>query len=154
MPNPFTNDDNGGNPSRGLTIDHGVVMTSPSDAKHQVVVRTGRFEASIPCKVATTAKGDVNIPPVGAHVLIGYRGDDLPVVLAHYYANPDDVPSHEDGERIISHHASDTEIALKPNGNIVIDGGGKGAIHDVETTKDADGHVTDITLKRRSDILI
>lgn len=38
--------------------------------------------------------------------------------------------------------------------DVIINGGTKGAIHEVSTTEDSDGHVTSVSVSRRSDILI
>lgn len=45
-------------------------------------------------------------------------------------------------------------VSIQSDGDVVINGGSKGVIYDINTTTDADGHVTSVDPQRRSDILI
>jgi len=139
-------------------IGAGVVVTPPvsSGSDQYVSVMSDVFDAPIPAQISAPSKGDVIALETGQPVLLGYMSDTDPpaIVLGHRYINDDTVPSVVSGERVIGHVASETTIRFKPNGDLVIDGGSKGVIHDIDITTDAGGHVADITLHRRDDILI
>ncbi len=90
--------------------------------KHIVKVRN-KDEEIIDCQVATTHHGSVYIPPEDSQVLIGYREDQIPVVLHSLYPfkeDEDNVPSYEVGEVKIGHPISGAEIYLNKNGELKI----------------------------------
>jgi hypothetical protein len=126
----------------------------------------------VPMRTLIKSTGDIYIPDESANLRVVYAETqaEYPLILGFAYTSDDDVPVYRTGERRISHTKTDTDIhfdedgnvtvdveggavlEVKENGDVVINGGSKGAIYDIDTTKDAEGHVTDITLKRRSDI--
>lgn len=58
-------------------------------------------------------------------------------------------------EIVLDDSGSDPEVRINTDsGSIVINDGSQGAITDVQTTKDSDGHVTDITLVRSNEVFI
>lgn len=153
-----------------------VVGTSPENhaIAAQPITSTGTEQTkSTGENVAVTVPehGDVAMPSVGDLVVLASFRADTKIVLGTFYDDAGDIPSVVEGERVISHDDSDTTIRLKPNGDVEIDaennvivdggdveinpdgavkidGGGTNVVTDVETTKDADGHVTDITIVR------
>lgn len=135
----------------------GVVATPPTveGGITYVAVMPAQFDTPIPAQVPAPSAGDVIPLQTGQIVTLGYMGDTNPpaIVLGHVYGDTD-VPTAVIGERVIGHVASETTVRFKPNGDLVIDGGSKGVIHDLSLTTDGDGHVTDVTPERRDDILI
>lgn len=124
-----------------------------------------------------SSNGDIAIPDSdedSALYAIYARVDNgTPYVLGFYYDDKTHtIPQANAGERKLGHQATDSEIYFRKDGSLliesdsgatieltasgetIINGGTKGVIHDVSTTTDADGHVTSISLSRRSDILI
>lgn len=128
--------------------------------------------------VALPSKGDL----VALGYFKSADGSKTPIVLgALYSAGDENVPAYDAADRVlgsIKHsseiridsdgtialtHEHGSEVRLKENGdvevnsvdgNVIIDGGGVGAIYDVSTSTDADGHVTGITLHRSSTVKI
>lgn len=157
-------------------------LTSESGPPY-VTVQETRVPADQPIPVAPTVHGDYYVPPEGTPVLVGYLGENDPIVVGT--GIPDvQTPSVEAGERVLSHPLSEATVTFnadgsldvygdgevrvtnkggasvvaKSNGNVVINDGTQGAITDVSTstTTDADGHVTSVSinLTRDSSILI
>lgn len=150
--------------------------TAGDDIGHHVQVRPYTMTESVPASVAVGQHGDTTIPEEGSRVLVGYRRDGMAVVLASEYGEDDDVPSFEPGERRVGHPASDSHvhfhtdgsidvvgangnsIELAEDGTVAVNGGDTNPVVDieVETTEDADGHVTDVSLSvtRATDVLV
>lgn len=161
---PFTNARQGDEQVRNqLGFDIGkVIAVSPEN--HMVAVEDATHSGGAgetrgtPTSAAVPVgnKGDVTLPSVGDMVMIARFRNNKAVVLSTYYTQQPDIPTAEEGERVVGHPESDSEVRLKPNGdvvinperNVVIDGGGTKVVTDVETTTDADGHVTSITVVR------
>ncbi len=161
-----------------------VLSTAETNSKlspHTVKVYTatqGQFEA----EVLLSAGGDFYLPPVDSMVMVQYLVDNTPVVIGSEYIDVSHLSSRPaGGERIIGHPLSDSHIFFDTNGNITIsgddstnvniditggmsvdigggslsiNGGSTPVVTDVTTTKDADGHVTDISLTTNNSILL
>lgn len=161
-------------------LERGRVMSAPDhssgdDTRHTIEVKPYGKDATYTAIVTVTSKGDTNIPPeddiIDSEVLVARREGAIPVVITQIYTTESDVPDYKAGERKIGHPLSSAEIYINESGNvtltndsgtiveidgsdIILNGGTNGAITDIDTTKDADGHVTSITPVRNSNILI
>lgn len=157
-------------------FEEATVISAPShssgdEVKHAVTIKPAGKDVQFLAEVPVDAKGDVHIPEEGTDVLIGYRKASLPVVLSARYNVDDSIPAYDAGERRVGHSLSNANIFLDANGDItvkndsgttvtlsgtdvILNGGTQGAITDVTTTKDVDGHVTSISLIRNNNILI
>jgi hypothetical protein len=145
-------------------LDIGVVNSTPTqdtDGAHHVTVQETRVPADKAIPVIPPVHGDFYVPPEGTPVLVAYTAENDGVVIGSPVPETT-TATVEGGERIVSHPLSDAVVRFNTDGTldvygdstVRINGGDTGVIHDVETTKDGDGHVTSITLNRRSDILI
>ena len=173
--NPFTASRNEAERvAEALRLEEGYVVSVPegSSVPPAVEVMTyGPDGGSTIASVAMTLTGDMNVPPVGSDVILAERKGGRPVVLACSYEEMGDIPSAKVDERVISHSSSHAEIRLKPDGSVhvtndsgtslvldggtvTINGGTQGVITDVSTSKDGDGHVTDVSITRNQNILI
>jgi hypothetical protein len=155
-------------------LDVGVVTSAPTteaDGQHHVTVQETPTAPDEPIPVLPTVHGDYYVPPEGAPVVVGKTGryDGAVVGVA---IPPTDTPTLEAGERILSHPLStahvrfnadgsidvtsegDASVRLRADGTLVLNGGSQGIVTDVQTTTDADGHVTDVTLVREDSIQI
>lgn len=143
---------------------------------HEVKIKPDTIDSTLTADVAVGLLGDVTIPEVGNRVIIGYRVSSSPIVLGTRYRDSETIPDFEPGERIIGHPASDNYIRLQNNGTIHVESGGGATVElqtdgdvvvndgstkpvtdvTVNTTTDADGHVTDVSLNitRTSDVFI
>lgn len=170
MSNPYANasrQEQSVRDDRKLQI--GYVNTVPQQGSN------GLYHAEIDGNLVTlqpTAHGDLYIPPQGSQVLYYETREDEYVTLQSAYTDTNSPPSIYPGERVLSHPLSDSRVyfqrdgtctvrgdggntvTLKPNGDVVINGGQTRAMTDVSasTTTDGDGHVTDVSLNiTRSD---
>lgn len=154
--------------------------TLGDENEHVVQIRQKGVDSTEWAQLAVDSYGDVHIPKVDEEhevwALVAYVKGELPVVLKLYYASTEDgtvhdIPDYNAGERRLGHNLTDAHVFLDENGHvtiesdggqkillkdseIVINGGTQGVITDVTTTKDADGHVTDISLTRESSIKV
>lgn len=128
---------------------------------HHVTVQESGAPSDRPLPVLPQVHGDYYVPPNGAPVMVTAGERDQYFVTAA--GIPDiDTSSYVPGERILSHPLSGANVRFNEDGSIDIHGdatvrindGTNGAITDVQTTKDTDGHVTDISLVRNNDILL
>jgi hypothetical protein len=148
-------------------LQEATVMFAPDHSEgdgvtHSVVVSPNGKDTQFPVELPVQANGDVHVPTAGTPVLIGYRKGDRPIIVAIRYTSDADIPSFKAGERRIAHHASDSNIYLRNDGaveiitddgtsvvvkdnTITVNGGSTPVVTDIATTKDADGHVTDVT---------
>jgi len=161
-----------------------VLSTAKTDSNlspHTVKVYTatqGQFEA----EVLLSAGGGFYLPPIDSRVMIQYLADDTPVVIGSEYTEVSHLSERPaGGERIIGHPLSNSHVFFDNNGNITISGddstnisiditggmsvdiggesisvndGSTPVVTDVSTTKDSEGHVTDISLTTNNSILL
>lgn len=143
------------------------VVTAPShdagdDVRHHVEVKPDTFDEPILADVRVGLTGDACIPTEGSRVTIAYRPSGRPHVVGTRYADGDDIPAYEAGERIIGHPlsnahvrlASDGTVHVEGDGDVVVNGGGTRPVTDVATTTDADGHVTDVSVTRADGVFV
>lgn len=139
---------------------------------HHVEVKPDTLESPIPAEVKTTQNGDIAIPTEGDRVLIGYRITGRAIILGTRYGADDTIPDYKPGERVIGHPLSNAHIRLaddgsirvegdsgntiemKSDGTVVVNGGSNNPITSLSTTKDADGHVTDVSTTKSTDIFV
>jgi len=144
--------------------DIGIVTSTPTqtpDGAHHVAVQETRIPADTPLPVVPPVHGDFYVPPEGTPVLVIYTGENRGVVIGSPVPQTTS-PAVTGGERILSHPKSDANVRFNTDGTldiygdttVRINGGSKGVVHDVSTTTDAQGHVTSVSLQRRTDILI
>lgn len=152
----------------------GFITSVKDDNRNIVSVQPVGQQTEIPMVVPIWAVGDIHIPTLDSPVEVYYMrtAAEYPIILGYQYTRLSDIPSYEAGERHISHDSTDTDIYFQNDGSLTIEtagggtidvdetgtislnGGENGVIHDISTTTDGDGHVTDITLERRDDILV
>lgn len=143
MPNPFANNDKTVDQLRGeMRMQRAVVtLVPPNNGSNPHVIRVSpRGEGTTEtATVLTPRSGDVALPSEGDDVLIGETKSGITVVLGHLYVGDGELPSNYDGDRIIT---ADNDVILGDEGNAV------GAVTDVniQTTKDADGHITSVSV--------
>lgn len=161
-----------------FALDLAKVVTAPDDVNHQVVVRIvtevsgGDIRLGgtpLPAFVTAASRGDISVPEEGDYVIIGYLRGRRAVVLGAAYTQFNQSPSYNVGERRIGNEtgnvtvkndgtvvvdADGTTVEVKPNGDVVIDGGSTAPVTDLSTTTDADGHVTSISLTRADGVFV
>lgn len=154
------------------------IVAAPDGANHQVVVKVvtevseGNVELGgtpMPAFVTAATNGDVAVPEEGDFVVIGYLRGRRPVVIGAAYTEFNRAPDYSTGQRTIGNEsgsitveddgttvvdANGTTVEVKPNGDVVIDGGSTQPVTDVETTTDADGHVTSISISRADGVYV
>jgi len=135
-------------------------------------VRPYSFSESVTASVTVGALGDVSLPVEGDHVLVGYRANGEKTIIGCLYQADASLPDVRPGERQLGHPASDTTVTFHDDGSLTITGengnnielasdgtvtindGSTAPIVDVSTSKDADGHVTDVSVTRASDVFV
>jgi hypothetical protein len=142
-------------------------VTDQHPNTNQVKIQPIGRPQSVTANVSVSSDGDVSIPDrSGEQDLLAVYGrldGEKPIVLGFFY-DPElhEIPDSQAGERKVGHQASETELYFRADGslevttdsNLILNGGTQGAIYDIETRTDSDGHVTSVTPQRRSDILI
>jgi hypothetical protein len=146
--------------------------SGPSGTEHAIVVSPEHTAQNKPALVMENAGGDVTLPTEGEDVLIGQTDSGTFYVLGRTYQPDDTVPTLAPGERRIGHPLSDsavtlhkdgtvtiegdsgTTVSIKPNGDVVINGGSTAPITDVQTSTDGDGHVTSIDITRAEGVFV
>lgn len=176
--NPSDNDDiqqwKGG---QNTVLEEATVFTVPThtssdDVGHIIEIVSDTIDEPQPAEVVASQSGDVCLPSEGDTVIVGHRLNGRPQVLGTQYEDANNIPAFEEGERVIGHPASSTHvrfrtdgsvlvdgangnsIELQADGDIVINGGTTAPIIDISTTKDADGHVTDVSFTRTSNVFV
>jgi len=182
--NPHSSDATDEQERRAITkasIGYGFVTNQDPEAGEVTIQPIGEGSAdggalSFTAKTSVVSKGDIAIPKSGdepLYALYARVNDDIPYVLGYYYDEDEfTMPESSAGERKIGHQLTDSEIyfqedgtiliesdgsatiELRADGTVVINNGNNGLITDVSTSKDADGHVTDVSLTRNNDILV
>jgi len=175
--NPCDTDATTGRGSHAITsIRRGKVVAAPSanpdTGPHDVDVLPYSFTESITASVAVDALGDVMVPTKDDQVLIGYRANGEKTIIGYLYDGETSLPDLLPGERQVGHPASDTTVTFHDDGSLTITGendnnielandgtvtindGSTAPIVDVSTSKDADGHVTDVSVARASDVFV
>lgn len=154
-------------------LDLARVVESESGTQHQVIVevvtRLGDNEVELsgvpmPAFALTQSEGDISQPSEGDFVVIGYLRSDQAVVLGYTYTRFTSPPQYDVGDRRVSNDedshvtveedgtivvdAEGTTVEVETNGDVTIDGGGTKPITNVtaNTSTDADGHVTNVSL--------
>jgi len=167
------------NTIRQSSLRYGFVDSAFPDAGMVAIESPGESTTTY-AKVTVQSPGDGVIPEIydetesrSVPVIYTELPDEAPVVLGFIY-DPDvhDIPTQQAGERIFGHDLTDSRVKIdvdgtihidvedgstidvQADGTIVLNDGTQGIITDVNTTKDADGHVTDVSLTRDSNILI
>lgn len=167
------------NQQTGLDIAH--VLSVDDDANHmikcQVVGPTGNTLVGAPkaTPVIVPSHGDVALPSKGDLVILGWIKGQKPVILGTLYSRQDNpvLPSYSKDDRVIGHDATSAEVRIKEEGSVVItaDSGDKievdtndGSVrvndgtnpvmYDLTTTKDGDGHVTDVSIVTSSKLKV
>lgn len=156
----------------GANVTDAPTHVSGDDVRHHVKVRPDTFDQSIPADVRISHQGDVCIPTEGSRVVIGYRPNGRALVLGGRYAQGDTIPPFEPGERIVGHPTTDSEVHLHNDGSVTVEGdsgntielgtdgtvtindGNTAPVTNIETTKDADGDINDITLIRADGVFV
>lgn len=158
-----------------------VVTDVPSDGAHVIRVspigvsggdqiQRGKPASAI---VPVPSRGDVAVPTEDDIVLLSKTANDLLIVEGVLYSSEKNGPEYEAGTRRIGHAATDSHVQIDPDGTVVIESydgttvsvdpndgtvrvndGTDGVITDVTTTKDVDGHVTDISLTRSDTVFV
>jgi len=123
----------------------------------EVTVRVGP-QSHIPCKILNETTGDAWYPDLNDRVVIAPRTNGKHVVIGGVMDNN----TISDGERVIGHSGSETTVKFNDDGSIdiipdgqtdpslTIDNSGlhfadNQVVTDIDTTKDADGHVESVT---------
>lgn len=176
--NPLANNDiqtwkNGQN----TAFEEATVFTVPThtasdDVGHVIEVVSDTMDEPQIAEVPTPQSGDVCLPSEGDDVIIGYQTNGTAQVIGTQYENASNIPTFEEGERVVGHPASNAHVRFKvdgtvhiegdagntvelqTDGTIVINGGTEQPVTDVTTTKDADGHVTSISLTHSPDVFV
>ena len=158
----------------GPTLIRATVTNADPDNEgvHAMKVKPEGFDTAFPVELPVEMVGDACVPTDGTKVLLGLKSNGgLTVITQRYGGQTDKIPSYEPGERVIGHPLSDTQIRLDANGDahirhesgmavtvdangVHVNGGTKNAVSDVTTTKNADGHVTDVNVKRSDSLFI
>lgn len=128
---------------------------------HHVNVQESGAPSDRALPVLPTVHGDYYVPPTGAPVMVAAGERDQYYVLSAAVPNVD-TTDYKPGERILSHPLSEANVRFNDDGSIDIHGdttvrinnGSQGAITDIETSSDSDGHITDISLVRNNNILL
>lgn len=150
-------------------------VTNYFPSRNEVEVQPIGSADSFDATLAVDSDGDKAVPHASEEqdlfaVFARFDGHQ-PIVLSLFYdPSVHEIPSANAGERKLGHQLSETEIYFKADGtleiatdadlsvnttgNIILNGGDEGAIYDISTTTDADGHVTSVTPERRGDILL
>jgi len=137
--------------------------TEGDTVKHVVYVLPDTMDKTVPADVGINQTGDVQIPNEGSRVMIGYRPNERPFVLAQRYKKSDTIPDFEPGERIIGHPLSDSYVKLAADGsvkvfadnNVVINDGQTKAITDVSAAStNSDGGITSLNIERSDSVFI
>jgi hypothetical protein len=176
--NPHNSGDNGRGWLGGeiIGLEEATVVTSPlndsSSVPHRVEVKPFTLDEPMLADVRIAQSGDVSLPTEETRVIIGYRLNGQPVVLGGQYTEGDTLPDVAEGERIIGHSASQSHIKFAQDGSItvkgdggntvelsvdgavVVNGGDTEPVTDVETTENADGYVTDVSLMRADGVYL
>lgn len=169
--------------TRYAFLSTGRVTTAPtgqSDGAHHVFVQESAAPSDRPLPVLPSVPGDYMVPPEGSPVVVSPVSENQYAVIGAGVPAATSKPSLDPGERIVSHPVSEAnihfntdgsltvhddngseiglaatgDIEIDSNNNVVINGGTNGAITDVNTTKDIDGHVTDVSVVRNDSILL
>jgi len=141
-----------------------------SDSNHVLEVEPDFHAVHVPAEMVVSTKGSVNMPNEGDRVLISHYQNGRAQVLGSRYTLQESVPEAAEGERVIGHPASDSRIHFADDGTITVttdsgntvtvstdgtmtlNGGTVAPVTDVSTTTDSDGHVTDVSITRASDL--
>ena len=172
--NPFVEGGEGVFGVPGPTLIRATVTNADPDNEkvHIVEVKPEGFDTAFPAELPVEMVGDAHVPTENAKVLLGLKSTGgLTVITQRYGGQPNQIPSYEAGERVIGHPLSDTQIRLDVNGDahirhesgmtvtvdasgVHVNGGTKNAVSDITTTKNADGYVTDVDVKRSDSVYI
>jgi len=130
---------------------------------HTVRIRVYGDDATYVAPVTTPMFGCVWVPKAGTDVAVMFDEADKPWIIGSWYAidrvedGDVDLPDYDPGDIRIGNE-SDSHVTVKDDGRVIVNGGSTEPITDVtvNTTKDGDGHVTDVSLDitRTTDILV
>lgn len=156
-------------------LDVGVVTSTPNqtgDGAHHVTVAETRVPSDTPVPVIPPVHGDYYVPPEGTPVLLAYTDKNDAVVIGSPLP-PTDSENVTAGERIVSHPLSQsavkfsddgtvqllgddgTDVAIHPDGTVVINGGTQGAVTDVTISQtNGNGGATALNVVRNPDVLL
>lgn len=112
--------------------------------------------------LAPPTSGSADPPAEGERVLLVRRPRGDPVVLGAMPTTNNPLPAYDSGDRVVGHAASGATVTFQKDGtveidgatDVVVNGGTTNPVIDVSTTKDADGHVTDVSLTRATDVYL
>lgn len=149
----------------------GVVTSTPTDTTdaHAVEVRPDGMDRTIGCMVAVDANGDEHLPMQGTDVVVAFRKRGRPVIVGVEYTVDETLDGTKPGERRLSHPLSTAEVFFDENGvlhavaddgtevtitngEIHLGGSNTGIITDIDTTKDSDGRVIEVTPVRSNTV--
>mgnify|MGYP006283569515 CR=1 FL=1 len=156
-------------------LDVGIVTSAPkqdTDGAHHVTVAETRTPSDKPIPVIPPAHGDYYVPPEGTPVLIAYTDENDGVVIGSPLP-PTTSETVAAGERVVSHPLSQSavrfeedgtvrlmgddgsDVALQPDGTLVVDGGTQGAVTNVTISDTNDyGGATSLNIIRNPDVLL
>jgi hypothetical protein len=145
-------------------IGMGIVTSAPTQTDNGetvVSVQSATVPTDGTAVVLPNVHGDSYVPPKGTPVLLAQLASSETIVLKAPTPNVDS-PTLDEGERIISHPTSESVVKFNADGTldihgdgvVRINGGSKGAITDITTSTDGDGHVTDVSVTRNDDVLL
>jgi|APHM01.1.fsa_nt_gi hypothetical protein len=102
-------------------LDSGWVTSAAETARGPpaVYVQSISVPNDRPVPVAPAVHGDYYVPPEGSPVLVGYRQENDPVVIASGVPNTR-TPAVSPGERVLSHPLSDTNVLFTNDGSLHI----------------------------------
>lgn len=112
----------------GATVTRVRTHTSGDDVGYAVQVRPDTHEEPLIAELRADTRGDVAIPEEGDRVLVAYRLNGRPVVVGTRYTQDDSIPDFEEGERVLSHTASDAYIRFHSDGTLTVSGDGGNTI--------------------------
>jgi hypothetical protein len=155
-----------------LAIEEATVVSPASSMDSLVDVQPVTHDQTIEAEIGVAEHGDGSLPEREETVIIAYRVSDKPVIVQRFYEGDSESPTLDIGERILGHASTDSQIyfqsdgsirlendtgatvTLQADGTVSINGGTNSPVTDVTTTTDADGHVTDVSVTRSTDILL
>lgn len=152
-------------------INRGVVTRVPSDGSLAVQVKILGDDEHVIADVPQPSDGDWYLPPEGTIVYTRQRTNERHTVMGIPQLIGDSTPNLSAGERRLSHPLSSATVDFNgdgsitvtaddgttvdvQNGQVRVNGGSTGVIKEISTTKDADGHVTDVSYTRSSKLYV
>ena len=167
--NPNSSDSDGDyRDLNAIGVEGATVIETPSDTTstgngHSISVVPDTLSEPITADVAVSQSGDAHLPKPNTRVIIAYRPSEQPIVLGTRYTIDETVPDVAPGERVIGHPDSDGFIRFTADGTIeisgdadvVINGGNKQAITDVQASgTNAEGGITGLDITRSDSVYL